>query len=152
MLFISYSREDDQWADRLISVLETVGQEYWIDRQRINTGDVWTLDIENAIKQSTAVVVIVTPTVCRPDSFVRRELHYASVLGKPIYPIVPELVPPESMPMQLVELQQILCGGDFESGMNELLRHLAPLEHGACSLRFPGSSRPLSPRRASSTR
>src|SRR5689334_20186845 len=90
------------------------------------------IDIENGIKQSTALLAIVTMSACRPESFVRRELHYASVLGKPIYPIVPEPVATESMPMQVVDLQQILCPGDFERGVNELLRHLAPLERGTC--------------------
>jgi TIR domain len=132
VLFISYSREDYRWAQRLATALETAGHKCWIDRQRINAGDVWRLDIENALKQATAVAVIVTQAAGKPESFVRRELHYASVLGKPIYPIVPEPVAAEAMPMQVAELQQIQCAGDFDCGINELLQRLAPLEHGRC--------------------
>lgn len=144
MLFISYSRKDPELADRLTEYLNRSGHEYWIDRQRINTGDRWGIELENGLRQATAVVVILTNHASKPDSFVRQELFYARrVLNKPIYTLVPESIAANEIPMEVADLQQIRCVNNFELGLEELMRILIPLEQGGCSIEVSPELAPI---------
>lgn len=50
-VFISYSRKDTDWADRIKASLESNGIACWMDREGINAGEKYTRKIINAIKQ-----------------------------------------------------------------------------------------------------
>lgn len=137
MLFLSYSRKDSAFADQLTSTLDQKGYQYWIDRQQISVGERWSMEIERGMNQSTAIVAIISANAVNPESFVRKELSRAGVLGKPIYPLVVEKVPAEDMPMEIVNLQQILCIDNFGLGIEKLLGVLHPPEQGKCFVDIP---------------
>lgn len=87
LVFISYSREDGrEYAKELADWLESRGFDAWLDSD-IKAGDHYDSAIEAAIQRSAVVVVIVTDAAIRPESFVRREILYAHVLGKLIVPV-----------------------------------------------------------------
>jgi hypothetical protein len=62
-VFISYSHKDEDWKDRLVThlgVLEMVGfLDLWDDR-RIELGDDWRPEIENAISRASIVILVVS--------------------------------------------------------------------------------------------
>ena len=83
--FISYSRRDGiDYAERLDAELFTQGIISWRDVRDIDPSQDFTAELERAIEASSVVIVCVTPDARRPDSFVRREIAYAQVCGKPI--------------------------------------------------------------------
>lgn len=83
--FISYSRSDGiHYAERLDAELSTHGIVSWRDVRDIDPSQDFTAELERAIEASSVVIVCVTPEVRRPDSFVRREIAYARVCGKPV--------------------------------------------------------------------
>jgi HEAT repeat protein len=83
-VFISYARKEaDLGAAPLDAALQPRCRT-WRDIRGIDPSQDFTAEIEKAIKASRRVVVCVTPDVEREDSFVRREIAYASYLKKPI--------------------------------------------------------------------
>jgi predicted ATPase len=63
-IFISYSREDEQWKDKLLPHLGVLllekDVEIWHDRL-VATGDYWHQRIGNKIEESTAAVILISP-------------------------------------------------------------------------------------------
>lgn len=143
MLFLSYSHEDYELANRLASVLEDKGYQVWMDLKRIPVGTQWSQEIEKGMNESTGIIVIISPNAVKLDSFVRIELTRASILGKPIYPLIVEEVPVESLPLEVVTRQHIPCIGNIDHGINELLNILQPPEHGKCIVELAPELSPL---------
>jgi hypothetical protein len=133
MLFISYSRKNVDLADQLVAALDKTDHEYWIDRV-IGVGEVWSVEVETAIKQARAVVVIVTNAAVNKDSFVRKELHYAYSLQKQIYLLFAEDVPAGDIPIQVADLHRIQGFGNFDQCIKDLLLAISPLETGTCDV------------------
>ena len=61
-VFISYSHKDEEWKDRLVTHLNVLKQEgildLWDDR-RIEAGDDWKPEIENAINRAAIAVLLI---------------------------------------------------------------------------------------------
>ena len=86
-VFISHSHEDGFTEARLLADwLEENGFTTWLD-DRIVGGNTYDAMIEEAIRDSSVVVVIVTTDTERPNSFVRKEIEYAQGCNKPIVPV-----------------------------------------------------------------
>ena len=83
-VFISYARKDaDLGAAPLDAALRPL-YAVWRDLRGIDPAQDFTAEIEKALQAASHVVVCVTPDTLRDDSFVRREIAYASYLKKPI--------------------------------------------------------------------
>ncbi|MBN2303446.1 MAG: TIR domain-containing protein [Anaerolineae bacterium] len=88
-IFISYARNDGiDYAERLERDLKQMGLEVWRDLTQLDNYSDFSVELEKAIRNATHVAVCLTPEVNqRDDSFVRREVAFASVLDKPIIPL-----------------------------------------------------------------
>jgi hypothetical protein len=51
-VFISYSREDEDYARKLAEDLKKAGAIPWLDKDEIKVGDRWKLKIRSAIRNS----------------------------------------------------------------------------------------------------
>lgn len=85
-IFISYSKQNRQYARALTQSLLDHGFDVWID-ERIDYGEIWWDVIVEAIKASGAVIVIMTPE-SRASRWVQREIVLADNEGKPTFPIL----------------------------------------------------------------
>ena len=86
-IFISHSHEDGvHFARELADWLENNGFSAWLD-DKIIPGRTYDSTIEEAIRTSSVVVVVITNDIERPDSFVRKEIQYAADCHKPIVPV-----------------------------------------------------------------
>ena len=56
-LFMSYSRRDTEFVDRLIAALATRGMRTWVDRSAIVGGAVWKASITEAIRDCVAFLL-----------------------------------------------------------------------------------------------
>lgn len=84
-IFISYAREDGAaFAQQLDDALRAKKHLTWRDTRGIDPAKDFTAEIEVAIKAASYVVVCITPDTERDNSFVRREIQYALVVGKPV--------------------------------------------------------------------
>lgn len=85
-IFISYSRKDEEYVNKLVVALENEGFEVWIDRELL-TGDTWTQVINHKIDTCDAFVIVMTDS-SKESNWVRREVLYAIQEGKKIFPLL----------------------------------------------------------------
>jgi hypothetical protein len=88
MIFISYKRQSFEFASNLEIRLRHQGFVTFLDEQ-IDAGELWKEVIDNALAQSTAVVVVVTPEALR-SQYVTYEWSYALGMRKKIVPLILE--------------------------------------------------------------
>ncbi len=85
-IFISYSRDDSDYALRLTRRLIGEGFDVWID-ERIDYGEDWEREIFEAIDHCDAFICIMTPAAYA-SNWVLRECHYAERRDKPPFPLL----------------------------------------------------------------
>ena len=59
--FISYAREDSEFALRLAGDLKARGVEVWVDRHRLQPGKLWDREVQQALTVCRELVVILSP-------------------------------------------------------------------------------------------
>lgn len=88
-IFVSYARRDGRHhAERLERDLRATGLPVWRDVRDLQPNQDFSSELERAIEASAEVLCCITPDVKRQDSFVRRELQYSLMLGKPVIPLL----------------------------------------------------------------
>ncbi len=85
-VFLSYAREDKQFAFELADFLIERGYQVWVDRD-ISGGKEWRPEIERALDDATDIVVILTAASAESE-WVGREVTLAEGKQKVIHPIV----------------------------------------------------------------
>ncbi|GEM_PF-2039754 len=86
-VFVSYSHEDSDFVKVLKHELEAKGFEIWIDDERLSVGDDWREGIDEAIKRSFALIVVMSPDA-KASEYVTYEWAYAWGRGIGIIPIL----------------------------------------------------------------
>jgi hypothetical protein len=88
-VFISYSRQDgEDYRNTVIREIEKNGFVAWVDNEKIPPGDVdWWSTIEQAIKSSFAMILIITPRSIE-SVYVTYEWIYALGMGRLVFPII----------------------------------------------------------------
>jgi HEAT repeat protein len=85
-IFISYCHSDGDFAENLVSKLKENGFEIWMDETGLEGGDEWREEIDRSIRDSSALVLVVTPE--SKDSFyVTYEWIFALGAGLKVVPI-----------------------------------------------------------------
>lgn len=111
-VFISYSKQDIDFARHLRRLLAAQGFSVWLDESRLAPSSRWWTEIESNIERSAALIVIMSPHA-RDSDWVEREILYAERLNKPIFPV---LLSGEDWP-RLANLQY----ADMRQGLNAAL-------------------------------
>ncbi len=121
-VFISYSRRDSQVVDKIVQTLHEAGVDAWIDREDIQAGNSWRLQIVEAIDACTLFVLALSPNSAISDN-VRKEIDLAQDSGRVIVPIMLEPVKiPSAIRYQLAGLQFLdVSVIGFEKAMEQLL-------------------------------
>jgi hypothetical protein len=103
-IFLSYKREDEPKAGRLVAALEAEGLQVWWDRG-LPGGEEWRANIERALNQAKCVIVLWTQASVGQEEgrFVRDEASRA--YGRHI--LVPVLIERVSPPLGFGEVQAI---------------------------------------------
>src|SRR5689334_9010637 len=85
-LFISYSRHDEPFADRLANDLIAAGFEIWLDRKDILPGANWGQSIQEGLDAGEIMLLVVTPESMASNN-VALEWQYYFDNGKQIIPL-----------------------------------------------------------------
>lgn len=123
-VFVSYSHDDKEFAERLIRDLQAAGHAIWIDVSRLKGGDVWIRAISEGIINSYAFVVVATERSLG-SSWVQDEITWAKQRGKLIIPLLLEdvLTHPDFFP--LARYQGIkFFETDYDPAVRDLLAGL----------------------------
>ncbi len=125
-IFISYSKQDDEFVRYLAALLRDQGFDVWYDAE-LNPGEDWWTVLEKEIHACDAFLVIMTPQA-RQSRWVLRELLLAEKLGKPVYPVlVSGDVWPNLADLQYAEMRSGLRS-PLPARLLELLRGLKPIQ------------------------
>ena len=81
-VFISHSQQDKELAKKVAASLESAGLEVWDAENEILPGDNWAEKVARALRESEAMVVLLSKNALKSD-WVRREIEYA--LGEKRY-------------------------------------------------------------------
>lgn len=91
-IFISYQHDDVDFAENLKHRIETAGFNVWMDSDKLNVGEDWRVGIDQGIKASSALIVIMTPAA-KASEYVTYEWAFAYGASVPIIPIMLKSTP-----------------------------------------------------------
>lgn len=115
-IFISYSRSDSDFTNKLTKHLSESGVDVWIDHKKIQAGNRWDQSIEEALDQSSTILVVLSPASIKSEN-VMDEVNYALEENKQIVPILYQKC---KVPLRLRRIQWIDFIKGFESGLTQL--------------------------------
>ena len=118
--FFSYSREDSQFALRLAADLKASSANVWVDQLDITPGKRWDSSVEEALKTSPSMLVILSPASVKSTN-VQDEVAFALEEEKNVVPV---LYRDCTIPFRLRRLQYVDFREDYDSGLNRLIKIL----------------------------
>lgn len=86
-IFISYNQSDADFAAVLSIYIEKAGVDTWMDKSRLRPGQDWSVEIDEAIINSHALVVIMSPEA-KSSEYVTYEWSFALGAGVQVIPIL----------------------------------------------------------------
>src|SRR5512142_2312032 len=98
-IFISYSRKDIDFAQKIVDALAANNLDTWIDWKSIPKGEDWEQEIYRGIEEADAFLFLISPDSVE-SKMCNKEIAHAVKNGKRILPIVlrdadPKIVDPE---------------------------------------------------------
>lgn len=115
-IFISYSRADSEFVDKLETELSKHGFVTWLDRQHLEGGNDWAAVIQAQITRHELVVVVLSPDAVASE-WVNREIAFAQQIRKDIVPVLAKTT---QVPFRISELQFVDFTRDFATGAVQL--------------------------------
>ena len=129
-VFISYSRDDIDFADQLVAALEGTGFDPLIDRHSIPGGEDWKAQLRYMIVEADTVVFVLSPRSAA-SKLCEWEVAEADKLNKRLIPILCASLEGVSVPPRLADLnyiyfyaEQKVSGSGFGAGLARLLEAL----------------------------
>lgn len=117
-IFISYSRRDMIFVEKLAQDLVDAGYEVWYDLTNIEGGDRWAQEIQKGIDQSQIFVLVVTPNSIASE-WVEKEYLSASQRGLKIVPLLREHC---QLPIWLLNIQYVdIVGMNYERNFRQIM-------------------------------
>lgn len=124
-VFISYSRKDDAFADKLLAALSARGFEAYLDKHDILPGEPWQERLGGLIASADTLVFCVSPNSVASE-ICDWEVNEAKRLAKRLLPVVATDTPDEKVPGRLKRLNYIFMRGqaEFADGIEKLVATL----------------------------
>ena len=139
-VFISYSRQDQEFAARLASSLAAIQANVWIDVDKIQAGVKWSTAIQQGLEQSELLLIVLSPDGMASTN-VEDEWQWFLDQKKRVIPL---LYRPTQIHFQLSRLQYInFTNKDYDSAFRDLYHEIQ--RHGFEVGELPGDSKPKPP-------
>ena len=133
-VFISHAHSDERLAHKVAAILEQAGLEVWDAKREIMPGDNWAQEVSNALQESEAMVVLLTPDAVQSQWMrweMRWEIEYALTKKRfrSLIPVVagdPSVLDTEDVPWILRRQKMINLTEheNEEDGIREVARTL----------------------------
>lgn len=124
-VFISYKHEDRIFANQLIYQIQSAGFPVWVDEEQLRAGDNWREGINEAIRMSFALILIITPD-SRLSEFVTYEWAYAQGANIKVIPLM--LRPTPKMHPQLEILQYLDFSDPYNQPWDRLIERISQVK------------------------
>ena len=126
-VFVSYSRRNKTFAERIARDLSDAGLDVWIDFRQIHAGEKWRDEIFRGLERSEIVVAVLSPDAVASE-WVQTEINTAREWKKMILPVMAveamQDIQKSSVLNWLLELQFIDFQTRYEEAFPELLAAL----------------------------
>jgi hypothetical protein len=124
-VFISYSRTDSEFVQRVASSLHELGRTPWVDTAGISDAEVFPQAIRTAVEESDAFLFVITPASVT-SRFCEQEVTYARTLAKRIVPVLRESVADAEIPEEIRNRNWIpfTDGDDYEASLARVVQAL----------------------------
>ena len=99
-VFVSYSRRDTEFVQRIAASIESRGKTVWIDTADIADAEVFPTALRTAIEGSDAFLFVISPTSVA-SQFCEQEVDYAHSLEKRIVPVLRSTVADADVPEEI---------------------------------------------------
>lgn len=116
-VFISYKREDSHYRDLVIDYLSNANIDFWVDME-IEAGSGWREEIDNALQDSFALILVVTPNTSK-SQYITYEWAWALGNKLPIFPLIFEQ--DKEIHARLQALQLSDCSVNIPESLTEIL-------------------------------
>lgn len=137
-VFVSYSRKDTSFADRLDVSLKSRGFDTWVDQRKLEGGQDFTDAIQVAIERSQVLVVILSPDSIA-SRYVKNEYRYAlNTLGMVVIPLLYR--PVDRVPFDLNGIEWVDFQGTYDDALRNLVNTLARLAPPIMPMPLPDTS------------
>ena len=123
-VFVSYSRYDQEFVDRLVADLRRHGAKIWLDRESISPGENWQDAIEIGISSASTLLYVLTPNSLK-SAWMSAEIGAAYAQGKRVVPVLAKKVRSEEIPAFLSQFQWVDFLESYEAGLRTLLDGLS---------------------------
>ena len=122
-VFISYSRQDRAFVERLNDSLHKAGIQTWTDLENISAGLNWDEEITRALTGASALLYVASKNSAQSRWM---DAEYKAVLSKSVrvIPLVIDDEGPENLPEPLRKIQWVDFRGEFQPALKGLLRGL----------------------------
>lgn len=106
-VFISYSRRDKVFTQKLVDALQTANREVWADWASIPAASDWDAEIKEGIEKTNTVLFVLSPEWIKSNEC-RKELEHALKMGKKLLPIL-HIMPDQGqeVPQELAKINWI---------------------------------------------
>src|SRR2546423_2228200 len=141
-VFISYKHEDGDFAEILIYKIKEASFETWVDNDRLHAGEDWRAEIDSAIKNAIALVVVMTPEA-KASEYVTYEWAFAWGAGVKVIPVLYKETPlhPRLEALQYLNFtDRVVRPWDTLINTLTILANISPL-----SSSLPAQNTPSSP-------
>jgi hypothetical protein len=118
--FVSYSRDDSDFALRLTEDLKSAGASVWLDQLDIQPGQRWARAVQDALTASPRMLVILSPSSVESTN-VDDEISFALEEHKTVIPV---LYRECKVPFRLRPFQYIDFRTDYSRALEVLLNNL----------------------------
>ncbi len=119
--FVSYAREDSDFTMRLVADLKAREANVWLDQLDIRPGRQWDNEVEEALTECGALLVILSPTSVDSRN-VMDEVGFALEEGKTVIPVIYRDC---RVPFRLRRVQYIDFTSDYQAALKKLINSLA---------------------------
>jgi hypothetical protein len=99
-IFISYSRKDIDFAQKIVDALAAQKLDTWIDWKSIPKGEDWEQEIYRGVEGANVLLFLISPESVR-SNMCKKEIAHAVKNGKRILPVVVRDAEHELIPVEL---------------------------------------------------
>lgn len=124
-VFISYSREDRAFVDRLSQDLRSGGVATWQDTKEIAAGENWRLAIEESLRSASAMLYVASAASSH-SHWMAKEVQAFSSRGTRVIPVILDDQGELGLPSFLREYQWVDFRPGYEAALAQLLTALQP--------------------------
>jgi hypothetical protein len=107
-VFVSYSRKDREFVQKLVAALVAEKREVWLDEKDIEPTAEWLKKIFDNIEAADNFLFVISPDSV-VSTYARKEIDHAALNNKRMVPIFCEPVPDEAIP-EAIEKPAVYAG------------------------------------------